>query len=105
MTDVSPAQAVARTYMNRADISASVRCGCYSCLRLFEPSEIRLWADSTDPGDHDPGALRPDGARFQGFTAVCPYCEDTSVLGDASVGEFSEALLERVHAYWSKEAK
>ena len=88
--------------MNRAAVEASETCGCYSCLRVFQTKEIRLWSDSTDPADENPGALRSDGRGFKGFTAVCPFCEDTSVLAGSSVATLSESLLREVRSYWSR---
>jgi hypothetical protein len=96
------AQSIACTYMNRDSVEVSRLCGCYSCLRSFSPVMITLWADSTDPKDDDPGALRSDEDAFRGFTAVCPFCENTSVIGDASVEEISEAFLRKIHDYCSK---
>ena len=58
MTDFSIAEAISKTYLNRDVITASQTCGCYRCRRLFSPSDIVLWADSNDPNDDDPGALR-----------------------------------------------
>jgi hypothetical protein len=99
---LTPAQAVAHTYMNRSEIEASERCGCYSCFRQFPPSEVALWSDSTDPADEEPGALRADDGKFPGYTAVCPFCEDTSVLGSASGADISDEFLRQVHAYWTR---
>jgi hypothetical protein len=49
--------------------------------------------------DDDPGALRTDRDEFRGFTAVCPTCEDTSVIGDASGIDISEEFLRKIRFY------
>jgi hypothetical protein len=64
------------------------------------PSEIRLWSDSDDPNDEDPGALRPDTAAFRGMTAICPHCRYDSVIGSASGYELSDAFLHLLHDTW-----
>ena len=98
----SLSQLVAKTYMNRVDVEASDLCGCYSCLKIFESKVISLWSDSMDPADEEPGALRQDGTGYKGFTAACPFCEDSSVIGSASVPELSISLLQQVRNYWSR---
>ena len=98
-SNLSPAEAVAHTYMNRAEIERSDVCGCYSCLRLFPSLEIKLWTDSTDEDDEQPGAIRPSDSKYRGFTAVCPYCEESSVIGSASGVQLNAKALEAVLAY------
>jgi hypothetical protein len=88
--------------MNREEIERSSICGCYTCNAIFSPTDIRLWSDSTDPRDDDPGALRGDHERYRGYTAVCPFCEDTSILGSASGLAITPALLTDPRAYWLK---
>jgi hypothetical protein len=99
---MTPAEAIARTYMNREEIERSDECGCYRCLATFRPQDIALWSDSTDPEDEDPGALRPDGGRHRGNTAICPFCEDASVIGSASGFSIEASTLEELRTYWSK---
>ena len=96
----TPAQAVAHSYMNRAEVEQSSLCGCYQCLATFPPSDVVLWSDSTDPNDEDPGALRPDASRYRGMTAICPFCEDSAVLGSASGAPITHEFLQQVHEYW-----
>ena len=98
---MDPAVAVAHTYMNRAEVEGSDVCGCYRCAAIFAPSAVRLWADSTDPKDDDPGALRDSSDKFPGYSAVCPFCEDTSVIGSASGAPITTEFLTQVLAYWS----
>jgi hypothetical protein len=99
---LTPAQLVSHSYMNRAEVEQSAVCGCFNCIATYAPAEVVLWADSTDPSDEDPGALRTDHAKFKGYTAVCPRCENTSVLGSACGELITEELLRRVHAYWCR---
>ena len=97
---ITAAEAAACSYMNRAEINQSKHCGCFRCFAQFEPTAVTLWSDATDPNDDDPGALRSDDDQFKGNTAVCPYCEDTSVIGSASGAIISDEFLKAVHEYW-----
>src|ERR1039458_3487123 len=40
---------------NRTELSESEWCGCFYCLRIYNPSEIEDWIDNDD-------------------TAICAYC-------------------------------
>lgn len=97
---LSAAEGIARTYLNRDEVEASDVCGCYRCVRLFAPTEVTLWADSNDPNDEDPGALREANDKFRGLTAVCPACEDTSVIGSASGATMTLSFLKEMNDYW-----
>lgn len=99
---MSPAEAVASTYMNRSAIEASEKCGCYRCLAVFSPREITLWCDSVDPEDEDPGALRTDIDKFKGMTAVCPICEDDSLIASSCDVPLTEEFLRSVYDYWCR---
>ena len=102
MNNLSAVQAVAHSYMNRDEIERSELCGCFSCLAQFLSSDIYLWSDSIDEEDEEPGAIRPSDAKFRGFTAVCPCCEEPSVIGSASGASISENFLREVNLYWKK---
>ena len=80
---VSLSHAVTHSFDNRAEVERSDSCVCFHCYARFAPADIRLWTHSDDPNDEDPGALRDDAAPFRGTTAVCPRCEDDSVIGSA----------------------
>lgn len=51
--------------LHRDEILRSATCGCFYCLRVFDPQQIREWCD---------------GAQ----TAICPYCGIDAVIGAAS---------------------
>jgi hypothetical protein len=68
---------------HRDEILASERCGCFYCLGIFSPNEIRDWID-------------------HGQTAICPHCPVDSVIGDASGFPITRGFLEQMHAYWFK---
>ena len=66
---------------HRAELERSKSCGCFYCIAIFPPSEIREWIDD-------------------GNTAICPYCPVDSVIGSASGYPITKEFLERMHAHW-----
>lgn len=66
---------------NRQQIAQSDVCGCFYCLAVFGPSEIKEWVDNDD-------------------TALCPRCGIDSVLGSASGFSINEEFLRRMREYW-----
>ena len=78
---------------NRAEIEASVVCGCFSCVQLFPPSEIVAWT-GLDAADFD----NPDA--LDGGTALCPRCGSESVIGDKSGYSVDAAFLGRMSEAW-----
>jgi hypothetical protein len=93
-------KAVAHSFKNRAEVERSEACACFHCFARFTPGEIRLWADSDDHEDEDPGALRDDKARFKGTTVICPFCECDSVIGSASGYLLDDAFLRALYYCW-----
>lgn len=50
-----------RSWKARSKLEASEACGCYFCLKIYNPNEIDEWIDDEQ-------------------TAICPYCGIDSVL-------------------------
>lgn len=67
--------------LNRAELERSELCGCFYCMAMFPPTEIRNWIDEEK-------------------TALCPHCEIDSVIGSASGYPITKEFLERMHAHW-----
>ena len=93
---VSPSQAVAHSFQNRAEIERSESCACFYCFARFAPADIRRWDDSADP-DYE---FEPDLVRYPGRTATCPFCEIDSVIGSASGYALTDEFLRSLHDYW-----
>jgi len=58
------------------------KCGCFFCLTIFSPKDIREWI--------------PDKSG----TAVCPYCEIDSVIGESSGYQITKEFLKKMNDYW-----
>lgn len=67
---------------NRKAIEKSKKCGCFYCLKIFEPDEIENWLSEGDG------------------TALCPFCGTDSVIGDSSGFEISEEFLAKMKKHW-----
>lgn len=61
-------------FKNRTDLEASDKCGCFSCGRVFVPTEINEWVD----GD---------------TTAVCPHCHVDAVIASNKGFPLDEEFL------------
>lgn len=66
---------------HREEILASDVCGCFYCMQIYSPREIREWVDD-------------------GKTAVCPKCGIDSVIGSASRFDISGEFLRSMKEYW-----
>ena len=62
-------------------------CGCFYCLKIFNPSEIKEWIIERTPID------------WRG-TALCPYCEIDSVIGESSGFPITDGFLSAMHERW-----
>ena len=73
-----------RSRRHRDAVLAAASCGCFSCLRLFPPSQIDDWIDEDDDG--------------VGQTALCPRCGTDAVL-PVRAG-IDEGFLRRMNRRW-----
>jgi hypothetical protein len=73
---------------HRTEVLSSPSCGCFYCLAMFGPCEIRDWVD--------------EGADGIGTTALCPRCGIDSVIGSNAGMALDESFLSQMHEYWFK---
>lgn len=69
------------------ELKEDKRCGCFSCLRIFEPKEIGQWIVADNDCDRD-------------GTAVCPFCGIDSVIGESSGFPITTEFLSQMKEYW-----
>lgn len=67
---------------NKEDLAKSDKCGCFYCLRIFDPSLIKDWWDKG------------------GSTAICPFCRIDSVVGSASGVPITDEMLRGMQKAW-----
>jgi len=56
-------------------------CGCFYCIAIFSPLEIKEWCD-------------------KGNTAICLYCGIDSVIGESSGFPITKEFLTKMHKHW-----
>lgn len=57
-------------------------CGCFYCISIFDPKEIKEWVADTSG------------------TAICPYCGIDSVIGESSLYPITEKFLWEMYDRW-----
>lgn len=72
---------------HKAELEKDTKCGCFSCLKIFDPKEIVDWIIADNPCD-----------RLG--TAICPYCGIDSVIGESSGYPVTEEFLKLMNEYW-----
>ena len=67
---------------NKQSLMNDTVCGCFYCLEIFSPAEITEWIADTKG------------------TALCPYCNVDSVIGESSGYPITKGFLEEMKKYW-----
>ena len=67
---------------NRSALKSDAACGCFYCLKIFDPKEITEWIEDTSG------------------TAVCPYCGIDSIIGAYTGYPITHEFLEKMYRYW-----
>ncbi|QSX23673.1 cytoplasmic protein [Priestia megaterium] len=67
---------------NKESLKEDSLCGCFYCLEIFHPSEIKEWIDSNES------------------TALCPYCEIDSIIGQSSGFSITKEFLNEMNKHW-----
>lgn len=58
------------------------KCGCFYCLHIFRPTEIKEWIKDISG------------------TAICPYCGINAVIGAASGYPITDKFLREMQKQW-----
>ncbi len=67
---------------NKTELLDDTKCGCFHCLKIFHPKEIKRWL------------------RDGGGTAVCPYCGVDAVIGERAGYPVTEEFLREMREFW-----
>jgi len=67
---------------NKENLREDNLCGCFYCLEIFHPSELKEWIDSSES------------------TSLCPYCEIDSIIGQSSGFPITKEFLSEMNKYW-----
>jgi len=68
---------------NESSLKKDGLCGCFYCLKIFNPNEITEWTDD-EPSK----------------TALCPYCGIDSIIGKSSGFPITGEFLEVMKKHW-----
>ena len=80
---------------NRERLESSAQCGCFYCLAIFAPVEIKNWIDGP----------RDEKDEQREVTALCPHCGIDTVLPDNIPDVPLKAeLLKAMKQYWFHES-
>ena len=67
---------------NKEELQTDKICGCFYCLKIFNPIEIKDWIKDSKE------------------TARCPYCGIDSVIGAHSGFPITAEFLSEMKEYW-----
>lgn len=67
---------------HKEQLSKDTKCGCFYCLTIFSPKEISDWVEDISG------------------TAICPYCDIDSIIGESSGYPITKEFLEEMKKYW-----
>lgn len=67
---------------HKEQILKDEKCGCFFCLRIFNPNEIVDWIED------------------EKGTAICPYCGIDSVIGESSGYPITKEFLKKMKEYY-----
>ena len=85
MKDIDLIHAHEHSKNNRQKLANARVCGCFFCLRIYDPKEIP-WIDDADD------------------TAICPYCGIDAVIGESADLPITKQLLKSMREYWFTES-
>ncbi len=68
------------SFKNMDALRNDTLCGCFRCLEIFSPKEIKETVEEKDGKE----------------TALCPYCETDSVIGKATGFPITRAFLAKM---------
>ena len=66
---------------HKAELEKDNICGCFFCLKIYNPTEIEEWTDG-------------------GKTAICPKCDIDSVIGESSGFPITKEFLITMNKKW-----
>ena len=84
MTDSDLEAAHEFSIYHRDQILKSDICGCFYCLAIFKPSDIKEWVDERNG---------------IGTTALCPGCGIDAAIGSTSRFVITKEFLERMNRH------
>lgn len=69
---------------HKQELKKDKLCGCFYCLAIFSPNEIKEW-------------IVENTLAIKSETAICPYCGLDAVIGESSSFPITKSFLEMMH--------
>lgn len=85
MAEYDLEEANKHTLFHREELLQSESCGCFRCLAIFAPADIKEWE------------YEREGVYT---TALCPNCGFDAVVGSASGYPINDDFLMQMHTRW-----
>ena len=79
--------AVKSAFENKNELLTANKCGCYYCLKIFDPKEIHNYTYE-------------DRKTKESKTALCPYCNTDTVIPENDICTITTELLQEIKNYW-----
>lgn len=67
---------------NRSQLEKDTKCGCFYCLKIFDPIEITEWLED------------------ETGTALCPHCGIDSIIGNYTGFPITTDFLKKMNEHW-----
>ena len=79
----------AHKYSNnhKPELEKDNKCGCFYCLQIYNPKEIKEWIIANNSCDRR-------------GTAICPKCDIDSVIGESSGFPITKEFLIAMNKHW-----
>jgi hypothetical protein len=81
---------------NRGEIESSKYAGCVSCCATFDVKEIEEWKDEWDAPERQ--------NRVKRWTAICPRCGKSTVVGSTTGLLENQAYLPTMRHFLSQQS-
>ena len=79
-------------------------CGCFYCLSVFSPKDIKNWLKEKRPiKDSNSDSLSAKTIKYEydeEMTALCPFCQIDSVIGESCGYPVTREFLEKMNEFW-----
>ena len=69
-------------YDNKKYLINDTKCGCFYCLKIFDPKLIK------------------ECSNEKSGTALCPYCGIDSVIAEKSGYKITDEFMNEMHKFW-----
>lgn len=93
-------------FKNSEQLKNDKVCGCFYCLSIFSPKDIKNWLKEKSPIN----VLNVDDSKEnltkiesdEEKTALCPFCQIDSVIGESCGYAITKEFLLKMNDYWFK---